>query len=203
MFAAYCGDWFSGAPGERRGRSWGFDDFIGGFWWGGPGTRGRRRGLGRMFEQGDLKYVILRLLEEKPRHGYEVIKELEDRFGGAYSPSPGTVYPTLTMLEDLGYARAAVDEGGRRIYEITDAGRAYLKEHSETVDGIFERMARFVEGFLDEPMMEVNGAFKRLGRATYGTASRHVRDAERLRNVREILDRAAREVEELDRSTSA
>ena len=199
MFASYCDDWFSGAPGERRARSWGFDDFISGFWWGGPGPRGRRRGPGRLFEQGDLKYVILRLLEEKPRHGYEVIKELEDRFGGAYSPSPGTVYPTLTMLEDLGYARATAEEGGRKIYEITDAGRAYLKEHSETVDGIFERMARFVEGFLDEPMMEVNGAFKRLGRATYGTASRHVRDTERLHKVREILDRAAREVEDLDR----
>jgi DNA-binding PadR family transcriptional regulator len=200
MFAGYCGDRFHGAPGERRGR-WGFEDFIGGFWWGGgPGARGRRRGFGRMFEQGDLKYVILRLLDEKPRHGYEVIKELEDRFGGAYSPSPGTVYPTLTMLEDLGYARASADEGGRKVYEITDAGRAYLKEHSETVDGIFERIARFVEGFLDEPMMEVNHAFKRLGRATYGTASRHVRNAERLKKVREILDRAANEVEELDRS---
>jgi DNA-binding PadR family transcriptional regulator len=202
MFAAYCGDWFSGAPGERRGRSWGFDDFISAFWWGaGARPRGRRRGWGRLFEQGDLKYVILRLLEEKPRHGYEVIKELEDRFGGAYSPSPGTVYPTLTMLEDLGYARASVDEGGRKVYEITDPGRAYLKEHSETVDGIFDRMARFVEGFLDEPMMEVNSAFKHLGRATYGMASRHVGNAERLRKVREILERAAREIEDLDRAT--
>ena len=200
MFAGHCGDWFFGAPGDRRGRSWGFDDFIGGFWWGGPGGRGRRRGPGRMFEQGDLKYVILRLLAEKPRHGYEIIKELEERFGGAYSPSPGTVYPTLTMLEDLGYARATVEEGGKKIYEITDSGRAYLAEHSETVDGIFERMARFVEGFLDEPMMEVNGAFRRLGRSTYGSASRNVRDVERLRKIREILDRAAREVDELDRT---
>ena len=64
-------------------------------------------------------------------------------------------------------------------------------------------MARFVEGFLDEPMMEVNGAFKRLGRATYSTASRHVRDSDRLRKVREMLDRAAREVEELDRPATA
>jgi DNA-binding PadR family transcriptional regulator len=156
-----------------------------------------------MFEQGDLKYVILRLLDEKPRHGYEIIKELEDRFGGAYSPSPGTVYPTLTMLEDLGYAQATVEEGGRKIYAITDAGRAYLAEHSETVDGIFERVSRFVEGFLDEPMMEVNGAFRRLGRATYATASRHVRDAERLKKLREILDRAAREIDELDRPAEA
>jgi DNA-binding PadR family transcriptional regulator len=152
-----------------------------------------------MFEQGDLKYVILRLLDEKPRHGYEIIKELEDRFSGAYSPSPGTVYPTLTMLEDLGYAQASVEEGGRKIYSITDAGRAYLAENSETVDGIFERVSRFVEGFLDEPMMEVNGAFRRLGRATYTTASRHVRDVERLRKVREILDQAVREIDQIDR----
>jgi DNA-binding PadR family transcriptional regulator len=199
MFAAYCGDWLFGAPGERRGRSWGFEDFIGSFWWGGPGARGRRRGPGRIFEQGDLKYVVLRLLDEKPRHGYEIIKELEDRFGGAYSPSPGTVYPTLTMLEDLGYAQATTEEGGRKIYSITDAGKAYLAEHSETVDGIFERMASFVEGFLDEPMMAVNGAFRRVGRATYSQASRHVRDAERLRHVREILDRAAQELEALER----
>ena len=200
MFASYCADWLCDRPGERRGRAWGgFDDFVGAFWWGGPGPRGRRRGPGRMFEQGDLKYVILRLLDEKPRHGYEIIKELEDRFGGAYSPSPGTVYPTLTMLEDLGYARANVEDGGRKIYAITDDGRAYLAEHSETVDGIFDRMARFVEGFFDEPMMEVNGAFRRLGRAAYGSAARHVREPERLRKVREILDRAAKEIEELGR----
>jgi hypothetical protein len=91
---------------------WGFEHFGSDFW--GPRGRRHRGRSGRMFEQGDLKYVILRLLEEKPRHGYEVIKELEDRFGGAYSPSPGTVYPTLTMLEDLGYARATADDGGRR-----------------------------------------------------------------------------------------
>lgn len=163
------------------------------------GARGRPGGRGRrMFEQGDLKYVILRLLEEKPRHGYEVIKELEERFGGAYSPSPGTVYPTLTMLEDIGYARAS-DEGGRKVYSITDEGRAYLAEHSATVDSIFERIARFVEGFFDEPMMEVNHAFRRLGRAAYAQASRHVSDAERLKRIREILDRASAELEQVGR----
>src|SRR5512134_1634402 len=91
---------------------WGFDSFGAEFW----GPRGRHRRPGRIFEQGDLKYVILKLLAEKPRHGYEIIKELEDRFGGAYSPSPGTVYPTLTMLEDLGYAQVNTDESGRKTY---------------------------------------------------------------------------------------
>src|SRR5205085_5926604 len=98
---------------------WGFDGFGGEFWGSGPRGRHHRGRTGRIFEQGDLKYVILRLLAEKPRHGYEVIKELEDRFGGAYSPSPGTVYPTLTMLEDLGYAKASQDDNGRKVYEVT------------------------------------------------------------------------------------
>ena len=184
--------------GGRSGWGFGFDPgFMAGFW----GTPGRGRGGpfrgGRMFEQGDLKYVILKLLDEKPRHGYEIIKELEDRFGGTYSPSPGTVYPTLTMLEDLGYARATPEEGGRRIYEITPEGRAYLGEHRSTVDDIFERIAEFGAGFFGGAMKEVNHAFKEVGRATYATAPRHMRDPERLRKVRDILERAAREIEEV------
>src|ERR1700749_714038 len=106
--------------GEHRGRGrWReFGD------WAGGGLRGRRPGRAAwFFEQGDLKYVTLRLLEDKPRHGYDIIKELEGRFGGSYAPSPGTVYPTLTMLEDLGYARVVPEEGGKKIYEITDEGR--------------------------------------------------------------------------------
>ncbi|MDQ3811255.1 MAG: PadR family transcriptional regulator [Chloroflexota bacterium] len=182
----------------RSGWGFGFDPgFMAGFW--GPPGRGRGgpfRG-GRMFEQGDLKYVILQLLDEKPRHGYEIIKELEDRFGGTYSPSPGTVYPTLTMLEDLGYARATPEEGGRKIYEITPEGRTYLGEHRSTVDGIFERIAEFGANFFSGAMMEVNHAFKEVGRATYGTAPRYVRDSERLRRVKDILERAAREIEEV------
>jgi DNA-binding PadR family transcriptional regulator len=188
-------DWC--AAGRSR-AGWGWDGFGAEFW--GPRSRHHRGRMGRMFEQGDLKYVILRLLEEKPRHGYEIIKELEDRFGGAYSPSPGTVYPTLTMLEDLGYAKARDDEGGRKVYEITAEGAAYLKEHSTTVDTIFERITRFMEGFLDTPMMEVNNAFRRVARSAYGNASRHVNDAERLQRIREILEGAAAELEKLDKS---
>jgi DNA-binding PadR family transcriptional regulator len=176
---------------------WGFDGFGAEFW--APRGRQHRGRMGRIFEQGDLKYVILRLLEEKPRHGYEIIKELEDRFNGAYSPSPGTVYPTLTMLEDLGYAKATQDEGGRKVYEITPEGSAYLAEHSTTVDSIFERIARFVEGILDTPMMELNASFRRVGKAAYGNASRNVNDSEKLKRIREILERAAAELEQLDK----
>ncbi len=191
----------SNTCGERRFR-WGWDAFGG---WGTGGPRGRhwKGRSGRLFEQGDLKYVILRLLEEKPRHGYEIIKELEGRFGGSYVPSPGTVYPTLTMLEDLGYARAVPEEGGKKVYEITDEGRKYLAEHSTTVDDIFERIARFVEGFTDTPMMELNQAFQRLARSTYKTATGHIGEKEMLERLRDIIRRAADEVEAATKGSPA
>lgn len=179
---------------DKRGR-WNWDAFGD---WGGPG-RGRphwRGSAARLFEQGDLKYVILRLLEEKPRHGYEIIKDLESRFGGAYAPSPGTVYPTLTMLEDLGYARVVPEAGGKKIYEITEEGRKYLAEHSNTVNDIFERIARFVGGFTDAPMMELNQAFQKLARATYKTATSHINEKEKIERIRDIIQRAAAEIEE-------
>jgi len=170
--------------------------------WSGFGDWGPARGHGgwhgraaRFFEQGDLKYVILRLLEEKPRHGYEIIKDLEGRFGGSYAPSPGTVYPTLTMLEDLGYAKVVPEEGGKKIYEITDEGRRYLQENSSTVDDIFGRIAEFVEGFTDAPMRELNQAFQRLARATYKTATGHIKDKETIEKIRDVIRRAAEEVE--------
>lgn len=178
----------------------GFDPGVMGWFWGGGGPRGRRGGGfkgGRMFEQGDLKYVILKLLEEKPRHGYEIIKELEERFRGAYAPSPGTVYPTLTMLEDMGYARAQQEEGGKRIYEITPEGRAYLADNKSTVEDIFERIADFGTSFFGPAMTDVNRSFKDLARATYTIAWRHTADADKMRRIREALDRARKELEEL------
>jgi DNA-binding PadR family transcriptional regulator len=196
-----CGSYRYGGFRSEASAGRGFDpNFMAWFWGGPPGQGKHRRHFrgGRMFDQGDLKYVILQLLADKPRHGYEIIKELEDRSGGAYSPSPGTVYPTLTMLEEMGYATATQEEGsGKRIYEITQAGRDYLVEHRSTVDDIFERIAEFGSSFFGGGMMEVNHAFKDLGRATYTTAPRHARDADRLKRIKEVLQRAAREIEEI------
>src|SRR5260370_10432819 len=90
----------------------------------------------QMFERGDLKYVILEQLKEKPAHGYELIKALEARFGGFYAPSPGAVYPTLQMLEDMGYV-SAVSQDGRKDYSITDADRAFMNEPQPQVDEVF------------------------------------------------------------------
>ena len=95
---------------------------------------------GRMFDSGDLRLVILAMLTEKPRHGYEIIKALGERVGGDYSPSPGVVYPTLSMIEDMGYATAAQEQGGRKLYTLTAEGEAFLAENKAQVDAIFARL---------------------------------------------------------------
>lgn len=96
--------------------------------------------MGRFFDHGDLRFVILALLQEQPRHGYELIKELEERTGGAYRPSPGVVYPTLSLLEDEGFIRPSAAETGRKLYEIIDAGRETLAGARTSVDAVFARM---------------------------------------------------------------
>jgi DNA-binding PadR family transcriptional regulator len=150
-----------------------------------------------MFGQGDLKFVVLNLLAEKPRHGYEIIKELEERFGGAYSPSPGTVYPTLSLLEDLGYARAITEEGNRKVYEITPEGRKFLEDNRGTVDDIFGRVDE-IGAFVFGPVMAGLGrAFGNLGRSTFRAAMRHQGDEEWTRKVSEISERATTEIDGL------
>jgi DNA-binding PadR family transcriptional regulator len=98
-----------------------------------------------MFGPGDLRLVLLALLADRPRHGYELIRAIEDMFGGGYAPSPGAVYPTLNLLEDEGLLRSEPDEGNRRLYTVTDAGRAYIDEHRATIDAIMDRMAAAAE----------------------------------------------------------
>jgi len=125
-----------------------FDDYVHhshGHFGRGPfrGWRSRGGGFGgregRMFDGGELRFVILKLVAEKPRYGYEVIKELGERVGGDYSPSPGVVYPTLTMLEEMGYASASQDPQGRKLYAVTPEGEKVLAENKAQVDSIFER----------------------------------------------------------------
>ena len=110
-----------------------------------PEGRGghRRRGWWRrrVFDHGELRPVMLKLIADKPRHGYELIKEIEERLGGAYSPSPGVVYPTLAMLEELGHIAAEQGDGdGKQRYAATATGTAWLAENKTAVDAIFTRM---------------------------------------------------------------
>ena len=123
--------------GRGRFRHFGGDDDLGGPF-GGRHGGGR---FGRMFGQGDLKLILLALIAEQPRHGYQLIRTIEEMFGGSYSPSPGAVYPTLTMLEEMGYARVDTSEGGtKKLYIVTDEGKAYLDENRDTVDALMARM---------------------------------------------------------------
>jgi DNA-binding PadR family transcriptional regulator len=161
-------------------------------WWGGSARRSGRR---QWFEAGDMKYVILKLLKEKPRHGYEVMKELEERMHGCYSPSPGTVYPTLQWLEDEGLV-AAKDVAGKKVYEITDAGAAFLEEHRDVVDDIFDRVREALERTVGGSMADVNRAMKDLMKVVYRTGWRTADDVTR-KKLAEIVRAAVEQVEAL------
>lgn len=97
------------------------------------------RHSGRLFDHGELRLVVLALIAEQPRHGYEIIKEIEDRAGGTYSPSPGVIYPTLTMLEELGHA-TLTETDGKKLYAITPAGIADLAANRAALDAALARM---------------------------------------------------------------
>src|ERR1700758_5365558 len=128
------------------------------------GRQGRGGGLGRFFAHGDLRLVILHLIAEAPRHGYEIIKEIEEKVGGAYSPSPGVIYPTLTLLEELGYVTVESAEGGKKLYRITEAGDAELAGKKGVVDSIFARMAELHERY-EGPSPRIFRAMQNLGNA--------------------------------------
>ena len=156
----------------------------------GPG----RRRAERIFEQGDLRFVILRLIAEAPRHGYEIIRAIEEKVGGAYSPSPGVIYPTLTLLEELGYVTVESAEGGKKLYRVTEAGEAELAAKKSTVDAIFDRMAALHERF-EGPSPRIFRAMQNLG-AAIGTRMRAGPvSAEQLDALVAAIVEAARKVE--------
>jgi DNA-binding PadR family transcriptional regulator len=135
-----CGQDGHWATGGRRWRRHLGEGFGGRHGMGG----GEMMRAGRMLAQGDLRLIALALIAEQPRHGYEIIKLLEDRTAGWYSPSPGIVYPTLTYLEEAGYVTAEI-EGAKKLYTITEEGRAYLQENREFVDAVLERLSSIGE----------------------------------------------------------
>src|SRR6201995_830614 len=113
-------------------------------WGGRHGMGGNMMRAGRMLAQGDLRLIALALIAEQPRHGYEIIKLLEDKTAGWYSPSPGIVYPTLTFLEEARHVTAQAD-GAKKLYTITEDGKAHLAENRDFVDAVLERMSAIGE----------------------------------------------------------
>jgi DNA-binding PadR family transcriptional regulator len=165
--------------------------------WGGPGFG--RRGGGRRFGRGDLKYVILDLLKEQPRHGYDVIRALEQRFGGFYSPSPGSVYPTLQLLEDQGYV-VSNQMDGKRIYTITDEGRAFLNERSDVVDDVHARMAAGWEAYSHADIRDLVREVRGLGQFLMGqVAQGALKDPEKRRRLKAAIAEARTQIEAIFR----
>jgi DNA-binding PadR family transcriptional regulator len=182
----------------RGGRGWQgnwgpFNFDFGDEGWGGGGRRGRR--AKRMFESGELRLVLLKLIADEPRHGYDLIRAIEELTGGEYAPSPGVVYPTLTLLQDMNLIEEAPVEGARKPFQATDEGRAHLEERSEEVEGLFERLR-------DLALRGENMAGPAIGRAVRNlmTALGHRLKAEGFDEdlfleVAAILDDAAQKIE--------
>jgi DNA-binding PadR family transcriptional regulator len=181
----------------RGGRGWRgnwgpfhFDIGDGPEGWG--GRRGRR---GRMFESGELRLVLLKLIADEPRHGYDLIRAIEELTGGEYAPSPGVIYPTLTLLQDMGLIEEAAGEGPRKPFQVTDEGRKHLEEREEEVEALLERLRDLAprEGHSAGPA--IGRAVKNLMTALRHRIGRDGLDDELLHEIAGILDEAAQKIE--------
>jgi DNA-binding PadR family transcriptional regulator len=184
------GDRAEPGEGRRHARGFGFGRGFGRH--GGGGRHGLR---GRVFERGDLRFVLLHLISEKPRHGYELITAIEEQLGGTYSPSPGVIYPTLTLLEELGYIRPESGDGTKKLYLVTEDGTAFLATNRAQVDAILARMAEVGRAYGGGPAPEIVRAMENLHSALSIRLGRGPLTAEQVRAVTTTLDRAAGEIE--------
>ena len=164
---------------------------------GGPfGKRGggRRR---RMFGSGELRLVLLKLLGDEPRHGYELIKAVEELTGGSYAPSPGTVYPTLSLLEDEGAIEPAKGDETRKAYEVTAAGREELDERAEEVEALMERLAGHGEHRRAYATPEMFRAVGNLATVLKNRARAGNLDEDTVREIVDLVDELAKKIERL------
>ena len=149
----------------------------------------------RLFGHGDIRYVLLALLAEKPTYGYELIKAIEERVQGAYAPSPGIVYPTLAALEELGYATSETNSEGKNLYSVTPQGKAFLKLNKPILEKIFARMSHAAERHKRTENPQLVRAIENLKLALkLKSGSSELSDGQ-IRSIAGILDRAAEEIE--------
>ena len=193
-----CGDhWAHRTAG--RGRSFGFGP--GGFFFDfgeGPGNWGggrRSRERKRMFEGGELRLVLLKLIADQPRHGYELIRAIEEMTGGDYAPSPGIVYPTLTMLEDMGLIAEAKSKDTKKVYEATDEGRAHLEENADEVEDLLDRLEQHGRHRRRGQRPEIGRAIGNLMTALRNRIAHEGWNDQLLDEVIDILDEAAQRIE--------
>lgn len=156
----------------------------------GSGGRGRR-----MFGSGELRLVLLKLIADEPRHGYDLIRAIEELTHGDYAPSPGVVYPTLTLLEDMGHIEAQASEGARKKFAVTEEGSAHLAENEEKIARLFQRLERSGEGRRRSARPELGRAVGNLMTALRNRAAAEGWNEELLNEVVDILDEAAKRIE--------
>jgi DNA-binding PadR family transcriptional regulator len=186
MADAECKDGL-GASGKFGSPGWTFDF--------GPRGGGRRRR--RMFGSGELRLVLLKLVADEPRHGYELIKAIEELTEGAYAPSPGTIYPTLSLLEDEGAIAQAAGDETRKAYEATDAGRTELEERAEEVEALFERLSGHGEHRRAFATPEMFRALGNLAGVLKNRARSGKLDEETMREIVDLVDELAKKIERL------
>jgi DNA-binding PadR family transcriptional regulator len=172
--------------------------------WGGFGRRGWEgfeHGFGpgrgeRFFDGGQLRLVILALIAEKPSYGYEIMKAIEERLSGGYAPSPGVVYPTLTLLEEENLATVTATDGNKKLYAATDAGREFLKKNSVAVKAIFGRMEQAGHRFGRGRSPQIMRAMMNLKMAMRMRMERGDLSPEQASKIAEAIDAAARAIDE-------
>ncbi|VVE36034.1 PadR family transcriptional regulator [Pandoraea morbifera] len=192
--------------GGRHGRRGGGEGYGDGRFGRGDDTRMERaerggrggRGGGRLFSHGGLRLVLLHLISQQPRHGYELIKAIEESVNGTYSPSAGVVYPTLTLLEEMGFIRVQENMGDsqRKSYEVTDAGREYLAENEDSVTELLARLATRRERSEDMPP-QVMRALHNLKYAVHLRLGGEPLTTDQANAFAAILDAAAQQLERL------
>lgn len=167
----------------------------------GDGGRGRGR-RGRMFDGTELRLVLLKLIADTPRHGYDLIREIEALSGGVYAPSPGVVYPTLTMLDDMGLIEESKAEGAKKQFAATEAGRAHLEERAEEVEALFARLRDLGEARARADSSSVRRALHNLRSVLANKLGGHRLDPDDLNeeNIHQIvalIDEVAQKIERL------
>jgi DNA-binding PadR family transcriptional regulator len=178
---------------HRRGRGW-WDDHSGrGERWEGTGGFGGRE---RFFDNGHLRLVILQLIADKPSYGYEIIKAIEERLSGGYAPSPGVVYPTLTLLEEEGFATVAAAEGNKKLYAATEEGKELLKANRVVLKAIFGRMQEAGKMFSRGRSPQIKRAILNLKLALRMRMERDDLTAEQIGKIAEAIDATARAIDE-------
>ena len=148
----------------------------------------------RLFEKGDLKYVILNLLKGKPSHGYEIIRAMEDSFHGFYTPSAGSVYPTLQMLDDMGYVSSS-ERDGKKVYTITEDGKKFLEEQKDVIEKIKGQMKDWWGPRNHEEFHESIRELRKLGRLIHHKA--HDMPPGKWKDIRGAISRTCREIEDI------